>query len=302
MRLASIVIKLVISVVAIGYVLSQVSWFDVTNHFLDLDARWLTASFILLFGNIYLGATRWCACVENFERKLPIPLGIKLTWISLFFNLIAPGTVGGDVYRTIKLKQWGIDLMTGGVSVGFERVFMILGLLLTSFGGFILSGLSAKLSDILISIIALLIACFIIGVFGLKSLHQILPSWRENIEILRDGVHVLFVDRSRLAKLVFNSCAAAVNLVLVLHLILYSLDASIPFSYSMTLVPLVILISTVPASIGGWGTREAGTLFLFALVDIESGIAVSMSILYGLIQTMVAVPGGLLLLSRSNKN
>jgi hypothetical protein len=46
-------------------------------------------------------------------------------------------------------------------------------------------------------------------------------------------------------------------------------------------------------SIGGWGLREASMVGLFALVGVPTAVSLSVSILSGLLATLVTLPGAL---------
>ena len=61
----------------------------------------------------------------------------------------------------------------------------------------------------------------------------------------------------------------------------------------LTFAPLVLMAMLIPISIGGWGLRESAAAGLFALAGHapEAGVAVSMA--YGLITLLAALPGAL---------
>ena len=64
-------------------------------------------------------------------------------------------------------------------------------------------------------------------------------------------------------------------------------------------MPLVVLIMTIPISIGGWGVRETAMVALFGLIGVSNEGALVLSVLIGLVGMVSALPGGLIwLLSR----
>ena len=64
-------------------------------------------------------------------------------------------------------------------------------------------------------------------------------------------------------------------------------------------MPPIMLITTLPLSIGGWGIRENAIILGFGLIGIASDAALALSVLLGLIALVTALPGGLVwLLSR----
>ncbi|MBE9556580.1 MAG: flippase-like domain-containing protein, partial [Proteobacteria bacterium] len=63
---------------------------------------------------------------------------------------------------------------------------------------------------------------------------------------------------------------------------------------SLVLVPAVILLSTVPVSIGGWGLREGLMVVALGLAGVPADAALSVSILFGLAMIVAGLPGGVL--------
>jgi hypothetical protein len=55
-----------------------------------------------------------------------------------------------------------------------------------------------------------------------------------------------------------------------------------------------MLISMVPISIAGWGVREGAMVSAFGLVGLRAADALAMSIVFGLIVSLVGVPGGVI--------
>ena len=62
----------------------------------------------------------------------------------------------------------------------------------------------------------------------------------------------------------------------------------------LILVPPVMLISMVPISIAGWGVREGAMVTAFGLVGIDAADALALSIVFGVIVSLVGVPGGVI--------
>ena len=59
-------------------------------------------------------------------------------------------------------------------------------------------------------------------------------------------------------------------------------------------MPLVLLVTTVPVSIGGWGVREGAMVFAFGLIGVSEHSAFVLSFLFGLLVVAVSLPGGLI--------
>jgi hypothetical protein len=62
---------------------------------------------------------------------------------------------------------------------------------------------------------------------------------------------------------------------------------------SLLLVPPVILLSSLPVTLAGWGLREGGMIFALGLIGVPSDAAFALSVMYGLLSLVVGLVGGL---------
>ncbi|MDH4316764.1 MAG: lysylphosphatidylglycerol synthase domain-containing protein, partial [Desulfobulbaceae bacterium] len=75
-----------------------------------------------------------------------------------------------------------------------------------------------------------------------------------------------------------------------------------PLSVYLILVPPVILLTILPISLAGWGVREGALIGLFILIlGADRSKVLSFSILYGLINIAVSLPGLYFYLNDKNK-
>jgi glycosyltransferase 2 family protein len=56
--------------------------------------------------------------------------------------------------------------------------------------------------------------------------------------------------------------------------------------------PLSNLVQAVPISIAGWGVREGFFVAAFGLTGVAAPHALAVSILFGLINLLISLPGG----------
>jgi hypothetical protein len=60
------------------------------------------------------------------------------------------------------------------------------------------------------------------------------------------------------------------------------------------IVPIAFLVTALPLSIGGWGARESGFVVGFGWVGLAATDALALSILFGVLNMAVRLPGGLI--------
>jgi hypothetical protein len=70
--------------------------------------------------------------------------------------------------------------------------------------------------------------------------------------------------------------------------------APLEFGYALLLVPPVVLVSTIPISIAGWGVREGAMMAVFTYAGLLDADGLIVSVLYGLGLFAVGAAGGLL--------
>ena len=78
----------------------------------------------------------------------------------------------------------------------------------------------------------------------------------------------------------------------------HSIGARIPFVYLLFGVPLIVIISILPISLGGLGIREAASIFIFSIAGISSDVALSLSLMVTAVTYAVGLLGGTFLFSR----
>jgi hypothetical protein len=67
----------------------------------------------------------------------------------------------------------------------------------------------------------------------------------------------------------------------------------------LPLALLILLVMSVPLSIGGWGLREGAAAWAFAMAGLGAAQGVTTAVIYGVLVLVAALPGALVLLVTS---
>jgi glycosyltransferase 2 family protein len=107
------------------------------------------------------------------------------------------------------------------------------------------------------------------------------------------------LDRRTAPCLALASCAStAAHLALFLVAVrTVGVDAS-----PTVLVPtglIVLVVSSVPVSIAGWGPREGVAAWVFGFAGLGAGAGLTVSVVYGVLVTLATLPGAAVLLSEA---
>jgi uncharacterized membrane protein YbhN (UPF0104 family) len=72
-----------------------------------------------------------------------------------------------------------------------------------------------------------------------------------------------------------------------------AIAAPVGFAQVLILLPPVLLISTIPISIAGWGVRESSMIAAFAYAGLAESDGLTLSILFGATTFVVGLVGGI---------
>lgn len=254
-------------------------------------------------GSVIFFAARWNAILLATARTLPIPALLRATPTALFFGQALPTGLGGDVYRVWYARRAGIALPQAVSSVVLDR---ILALAATVF--FIAVGLPMLLSlPDLAPIRTLLIAVPVLAVGGLlliaimDRLTQLLPIFRRpSLIAFAESLAALARDERKLARSwpwgILSFLLALLNQFLsglTVYGLSQGLGIELPLSSVLLIFPPVLLLSMLPISLAGWGVREGAMVFFMGAAGVPAEPALSVSILFGLMNLVIALPGGL---------
>lgn len=302
--------KLLVSGGLLAYFLTRIH----IERFMDTFAA-AKFSYIALALGIYLiaqgaSAVRWTALARPLGITTPFSDMVRYYLIGMFFNLFAPGTVGGDVSRVYYLVRdeeahahgRAVTTVHAAMSVLMDRGIGMVVLVWLGATGLLLFPDYAV--PRLVRSVTLLIALgFVVAVL-------LTPLWRR---VLPEDGHQLVV-KLRLALRSYRTnwralgiaalLSVAVHLVQCwMHVIMGSaLGINLPFSFCVIVYPLVGTFSAIPISVNGLGLREGGYVFLLALIGVGTEKGVAFGILFFLIVALDSLLGGLLfLLQKSAK-
>ena len=294
-----VILKVIVSGGLIWFLLSSIDIGAAKDRILGADnVMILCAGFVLLL-QMGVGGARWWAVMRAIETPLPWFELTKLFWIGGFFSQALPSSVGGDPIRIYMAYKDGLPLSKAINGVMLERVVTIIGLtiLVIAVQPWFVPKLNAETQMLTLTVLALLGAGTIFGVIVLLYLDR-LPEALSKFRIVR-GMNALAAD-SRLLFLRLKGAVLAsifgilthVNISLCVFFLAMSIGVDVTWLDCMVLMPLVILVTTLPISIAGWGVREGAMVTAFALVGVPGEGALVLSLMLGILGIVMMIPGG----------
>ncbi len=299
-----LLLKVLVSGGLIAYLLARIH----IERFLQTFAA-AKYSYILLAMLVYLfaqglSALRWMALARPLGIKTPFKAILRYYLIGMFFNLFAPGTVGGDVSRVYYLvrdenegaQAGAITTVHAAMSVLMDRAIGMVVLVWIGAAGLLL------FPDYEVPHVAR-VATFALALgFVAASLLTPVLRW-----FLPEDGHQLVV-KLRLAFRSYRTHWGALLVAMVYSVLVHliqawmhvamgnALDLNLPFSFAIIVYPLVGTFSAIPITLNGLGLREGGYIVLLAVIGISSEKGIAFGILLFLVVAADSLVGGLLFL------
>ncbi len=225
-------------------------------------------------------------------------VALESVLIGMFFNQGLPSSMGGDLVRVWRLTHDRTTLKDVFSSIVIEKLAAVAAMILISLFSLpwllrIVTGRHALLA---------IAAANLLAAAGLAVLLVLdkLPLVR-HVAAFRLGRAVLGVC-ANLRKVAFSpaflpvlawSLAIHVAVSLLFWALTTALHLDVDPSVCIMFIPIVMLVTTIPISIAGWGIRESAVVVLFGFAGVSSAQAIAVSLLFGIAVALAALPGGL---------
>jgi uncharacterized membrane protein YbhN (UPF0104 family) len=252
---------------------------------------------------IALLAFRWhriLAALRTGHDVLPRPLQAQLVfWSAQFLSQVMP-TLAGDGMRILIARGVGVTLRTGFKSTFTDRGLALLFLLVLAAIALVLAPSVVINSPIFRPLIYIVQAGIVLMIAVMAVSGRLVPlvaRWPlllVLVETLSSMRQVLSSPTGVLigALYVLGHCMSIVIFLVLAH------SQSVPLGIAdvMVVVPLIVLISVVPVTVGGWGVREGVAVTLLGLYGVAPDVSLTLSISFGAVLLISALPGVLALL------
>jgi hypothetical protein len=265
-------------------------------------------------------AFKWNLLLKVKGISISLYEAIKIYYISNFIGLILPATIGMDVVKTHLLVKIKFSMTDVIASILVERFFGFLGLFIYGLTAvFLMLGKLADLKIDLGDVIVILTILSFLGVIGLMVSFSDKAS-TVFIKILKSIEHKKFLNRisPKIQKLILSYQSYkrskvvlfiffALTLVeifagiFISFLIAKGLNLSVPVTYFVAYIPIIMLMVRIPVSFGGLGINEGGHIYFLGLAGVSKALGFSLGIIIDFILIIGILPGLIFyLLNRSD--
>ena len=293
----ALVIKVGVSAALLYFVLRKVDLASVGNRFYDISFIWLATALAVLIVQMLLNTYRWRVIAELCGILITFGRTFRFIMIGTFFNQTLPSSVGGDAVRIWLLVRDGASWASSTYSVLIDRMVGVFALAVFVVGSLawafvMITNPAGRLT--------LLIVGFgtIAGIIAFTLLRYVRHSTLTRWSVIRHLVQLSTLAGDTLLSLKTGPIVTILSLCIQFLTVLSAwclgkaAHAPLELLQALVLIPPVMLISTLPVSIAGWGVRETALVLAFAYAGLSQTDGLIVSLLLGAIMVAIGIAGG----------
>jgi len=291
-----VILKCLFTLIVFSILLTQINLSTVCSLLRSVQLSYLFLALMTLLIQTYICILRWHLILRFVGLIQPISVSLQIYWAGIFFNSILPTGVGGDLLRLWMIKNLGGNIYKNINSILLDRLLALLTMILVVWIS--IPVLQPVLQNTKLINLFKLAACVGLGGFIALSYAYRLPDQYQfrSLKLLRQlslDLRALWASPKKTFFIVSTAVVGMLVQIITIYLIGKSLNLSIQFVDCLVLVPPIILIMTLPVSMGGWGLREGAMVTFFGMIGVSTTASLSLSIIFGCLVLLMSLPGGI---------
>ncbi len=287
----------------------------IINNFRELNPLFYLVSLFIILPVIAIKVVKWNYLLKCFKKRYGIKEGIKVWLIASYAGVITPGRLGDFLRAYYAKKNLNLDFGKSIATVFVDRIMDVGCLFIMAFIGIVAIGLQFKFPPELIYGTAGFFVVFLIAVFVLtrKNLIRKIASpffnalvpyehaakIRGSFEDFYKGLNIMKKNKQNLATSFAITVVSWYIIFCSYYILGFAFGLNIDLVFLFSILPIVILLETLPISFAGVGVRDVSLAFFFGLKGIPAATAVAFSISVLSMNIIVAAVG--LILSQKEK-
>lgn len=300
-RRAALALKVIATLVLLGLLAYKADWNAIGVLLLGASPGWILLSALLGFPCLVVGGLRWRQISAYLGVPLPWRFAVLCSMETITFNLLLPGSIGGDILRVAKVTRALGRFRRNFAAAVFDRavnlgVLLVLCLVLLSFSalgsGDSLGPRSGRLGIVLgaLATAILLGLSVLILIFRLRPLRRV----RFAREVIRFATlfAMIFLRPKRLATIGLWSLVGQCLIIAMFAAAATSLGLTDLTLLQLSIgTTLAILAASVPLTVAGLGLREGTVIWTLMSFGVDETLAYSVAFLFGAVLIVQALPG-----------
>jgi uncharacterized membrane protein YbhN (UPF0104 family) len=237
-------------------------------------------------------AFRWQLVIVALGASSRFARTLGLSFVGTFGNLVLPLNIAGDAMRVLLGPGGAISRGVAIGSVVIDRLIGVLGLAVLV--GFVLPWYRAGTVELIVlgSVLGAVAGLPLLLFAFLRATRE--PRHRAAVWLRRVGTQCAAIRLPPLAAALLLAVLCHAAAVCAMMLIAHDLGYALPLAQGFVMFAGILFAGMLPLSLGGWGLREIASIALLDTVGIPMAAAVSISVLFALVQTVMALGGSII--------
>jgi len=315
-RYVSLAARIIVAVVAIGWVLHGQDWAEVGRVFRRLSLWYFALGLAAFTASQLIIAFRWWLLLWAQAIHIAAGATVRLHFLGLFYNNVMPGAVGGDLLKAWYVTKHTDKRLAGALSVFVDRFIGSLGLVFIAVLTYLLfihhplgrpgetepNGVGSWLGHhknlifwVFIGIVAVLVV-MLVQPYGRARLRRVLGrALHRGANLLRevkDAALVYCCKPLTILWTVLLTFAAQSVVIVAFWLLGRNLGIDAALTHYFFIFPVTWVVGALPISVAGLGVVEAGTVELFVrMTGTPAENALALVLCQRLIWVVASLPG-----------
>jgi uncharacterized membrane protein YbhN (UPF0104 family) len=302
-RVARTVAQTGASIALLAATLWIVDTTQVARRLRMLDFSWMLVALALLAAQFPLLAARWWFFARRLAVPLAYPRALAEYALASLLNQVLPFGILGDVGRAARHVRSADHAPAAPVvlAIVLERasgqiaLWLVVAAMAPTWWRTLSRYLDWPSTAARADVIAM-IGLGLAGLVGLLAWHRLRRDERLR-GLVAGGLRALLGPGPALVHLPLSFALLASH-VFAFVAIAHGLGLRLPVAQAFAIVPLVLVATTVPTFVAGWGVREATLAGLYHVVGLRPSDGVTIALVYGSLGLLASTPGALALGSK----
>ena len=291
--------------VSVGLIIALLWMVDVAavvSALSTADPWWVILLLCAVYGERVYSAFRWHQVLRWSELSVPLPVVVRISFISSFAGLFLPGVVGTEALRVAGLRH-NASLSQALSSVLVDRLIAVVTLV-----PLVLIGVALVPGNLPESIratawgaqgLVVMMVWLMLAQWPRRVVEVLSPSglWRvvqPRLDRLYEALDVYWRRPWMLAWGLVLGVGFQVMRVIVVWASARAVGIEAAPVYFFIFAPIIAFVSMAPVSFAGIGIRDMSYVYLFALIGVAAEKAFAASILVQFTGFLSCLPGGIL--------
>jgi uncharacterized protein (TIRG00374 family) len=300
-KTVSVILKVFISLGMLFVLFKLVPYHELMETYKHSNKIYIFLGFIVFFLTFVISTIRWKYLLSALGVKVTLHDTFYSSFAGLFFNLIFPSFVAGDIFKGFTISNQHGETAKVASSVLMDRFSGSFGLMLVALVSYFAGRSLFSQQSVFYS---LLILCGLIGFASLLIFSKTFfsffaavfkknSSFKNKIVSFHDQLY--FFRKN--PKVFLNSLLFSVPIQILSPISFFIVSKAfglhVHLIYFLILIPIVMMIALVPITIAGAGLREGAVVYFFTLIGIAKQISLGISLLNLAFTIFVGLCGGI---------